>query len=215
MQLSEQEKFWSGEFGKAYTERNSHELDNWNKFYKETWGTTRTAMNEIALKGLAKDIKILEVGCNTGMQLRGLQAMGFSSLYGIEIQYYAVERAKDFTKQINIIQGSAFDLPFRDGYFDLVYTSGVLIHIAPDDLPRVMDEMYRCSSKYIWGWEYFAEEVTSINYRGNEGFLWKANFGQLFLDRFPNLKMVAYQDYPYIKENEKGNVDRMYLLEKA
>jgi len=212
--LTKQENFWSSEFGRDYTERNSHSLEEWNKFYVETWGETKTKMNEISLKGIAKDSSILEVGCNTGMQLRGLQEMGYNNLYGIEIQDYAVERAKDFAKNINIIQGSGFDLPFKDKYFDLVCTNGVLIHISPEDLPKIMDEMYRCSSKYIWGWEYFAEETTNINYRGNTGFLWKANFAQLFLNRFPDLELVSYQDYPYITQAEKGNVDRMYLLAK-
>jgi len=57
--------------------------------------------------------------------------MGFTNLYGIELQWYAVEKAKEYTKGINIIQGSGFDIPFKDGYFDLVITNGVLIHIAP------------------------------------------------------------------------------------
>jgi len=212
--LTKQENFWSSEFGKDYTDRNSHSLEDWNKFYIETWGETKTKMNEISLNEVSKDAKILEVGCNTGMQLRGLQAMGFKSLYGIEIQDFAVEKAKEYTQNINIIQGSGFELPFKDGYFDLTCTNGVLIHISPDNLPKIMDEMYRCSSKYIWGWEYFAEEVTNINYRGNEGFLWKANFAQMFLDRFPDLKMISFQDYPYIKKGDQGNVDRMYLLSK-
>lgn len=212
--LTNQENFWSGNFGKEYTERNPSSLEDWNQFYLETWGKTRFEMNEISLRDIPKDAKILEVGCNIGMQLTGLRNMGYENLYGIEIQSYAVEKAKKNTKGINILQGSGFDLPFKDGYFDLVYTSGVLIHIHPDDLPKIMDEMYRCSNKYIWGWEYFEEDVTEINYRGNQGFLWKANYAQLFLDRFPDLKLVSYQDYPYIKESEKSNVDRMYLLSK-
>ena len=192
--LTKQENFWSGDFGKDYTERNSHSLEDWNNFYLENWGSTRIKMNEVSLDGISKDAKILEVGCNTGMQLRALQKMGFENLYGVEIQKYAAERAKDFTKHVNIVQGSGFDLPFRDGYFDLVCTNGVLIHISPDDLPKIMDEMYRCTSKYIWGWEYFADDVTEINYRGNEGYLWKANYAQLFLERFSDPIVVCRRD---------------------
>jgi len=212
--LTKQEDFWSSEFGKDYTERSTHSLEEWNKFYSNLYGVSKIKMNETSIGELSRDTKILEVGCNTGMQLVGLQDMGFNNLYGVEIQHYAVEKAKDFTKNINIIQGSGFDLPFKDQYFDLVCTNGVLIHISPDDLPKIMNEMYRCSSKYIWGWEYFEEELTSIKYRGNEGFLWKANYGQMFLDRFPDLKLISTQDYPYIIDTEKGNTDRMYLLSK-
>ena len=209
-----QENFWLSDFGKDYTERNSYSIKEWNEAYIEYWGHTRQAMNEKSLRGISTESKILEVGCNIGMQLRTLQQMGFSNLFGIELQQYAVERAKDFTEEINIIQGSGFDLPFKEAYFDLVFTTGVLIHIAPKDLPQIMDEMYRCSNKYIWGWEYFAEKTTEINYRGNEGVLWKANYAQLFLDRFSDLDMVSYQDYPYLTEAEKSNTNRMYLLIK-
>lgn len=212
--LSKQEDFWSGDFGREYTERNSHSLEEWNNFYETTWGVSKIEMNKEFISELSNNSPILEVGCNTGMQLRALQHMGYESLYGVEIQKYAVERAKDFTSNINIIQGSGFDIPFKDQYFDVVCTNGVLIHISPDDLPKIMDEMYRCSKKYIWGFEYFSDDLKEIEYRGNKGYLWKANFAQLFLDRYPDLKLVSKKNYPYITDKEKGNVDQMYLLSK-
>lgn len=214
MKRNEQENFWSGDFGKSYTDRNSRHNEEFNKAYQHWYGVSRTKMNEAFLGTLPKDSRILEVGCNTGMQLAELKSMGFTSLYGIELQDYAVQKAKEYTEGINIIQGSAFDVPFKDNFFDLVFTSGVLIHIAPDNLPKVFSEMYRCSKKYIWGFEYYADKVTSINYRGNEGFLWKANYGKLMRNQFSNLGLVKEELYPYITEAERGNTDFMYLLEK-
>jgi pseudaminic acid biosynthesis-associated methylase len=149
------------------------------------------------------------------MQLRGLQRAGFSNLYGIELQPYAVEQAKQTTRGINIVQGSGFDLPFRDGYFDLVCTSGVLIHVAPSDLPKFMSEMVRCSGRFIWGYEYYSEELTSIPYRGNDGFLWKADYASLFQRQFPDLRLAKKSLFPYVDEAERGNVDCMFLLEKG
>jgi pseudaminic acid biosynthesis-associated methylase len=146
------------------------------------------------------------------LQLNGLQRMGFTDIYGIELQRYAVEEAKKLTKDINIICGSGFDLPFKDTYFDLVCTNGVLIHISPDDLPKIMAEMYRCSNKYIWGFEYYAPETTEINYRGHTNYLWKADYAQLFMNQFPDLKLVKKEMYPYL--DNPSNVDYMYLLEK-
>jgi pseudaminic acid biosynthesis-associated methylase len=214
MKKNEQENFWGGEFGKNYTDRNSRHNEEFNKAYDSWYGISRTKMNETFLGSLPKDLRILEIGCNTGMQLAELKSMGFTSLYGIELQDYAVQRAKEYTEGINIIQGSAFDVPFKDNFFDLVFTSGVLIHIAPDNLPKVFSEMHRCSKKYIWGFEYYADKVTSIKYRGNEGFLWKANYGKLMRDQFNNLSLINEELYPYVTEAEKGNVDFMYLLEK-
>jgi pseudaminic acid biosynthesis-associated methylase len=211
---NEQEKFWSGDFGKEYTDRNTRYNDELDSIYTKWYGTTRSSMNALFLANLPKDARILEVGCNTGMQLANLKTMGFTNLYGVELQDYAVEKAKEYTKGINIIQGSAFDIPFKDKFFDLVFTSGVLIHIEPKNLPVVFSEMNRCTKKFIWGFEYFAEKLTTINYRGNEGFLWKADYGQLFMDQFKGVQLVKKEFYPYITEAEKGNVDYMYLLKK-
>ncbi len=211
---TKQMDFWKGEFGAHYTNRNSRDMKNWEAFYKKTFGLSKLDITKPLLEHLPKDAKILEVGCNIGLQLLGLQKMGFTKLYGIELQDYAVERSKEICKGINIIQGSGFDLPFKDGYFDLVCTNGVLIHIAPKDLPAIMAEMYRCSKQYISGFEYFAKEVTHINYRGNEGFLWKADYSKIFQEQFADLKEINRDFYPYITEAEKGNVDYFYLLKK-
>jgi len=215
LQHTQQEEFWSGDFGREYTDRNSRPLAEWNEFYRSIYGTTKLEINAEFLGDLPRDARILEVGCNTGMQLVGLQAAGFEQLYGIELQAYAVEKARDFVRGVNILQGSGFDLPFKDGYFDLVCTNGVLIHIAPADLPRIMGEMVRCSGRYIMGYEYYAPETTAINYRGNEGFLWKANFAQLFLNNFPELRLVKQRLYSYVNDAERGNQDVVYLLEKT
>ena len=214
MSTTTQEAFWSGEFGKAYSDRNNWTSAQYDDFYRHEWGITKTQMNEDCPRDLPKDAKILEVGCNIGLQLRCLQEMGFTNLYGIELQHYAVEKAKEIVKNVNIIQGSGFDIPFKDSYFDVVVTNGVLIHIAPDDLPRIMSEMVRCSKKYVWGFEYFASSLVNINYRGNEGFLWKADYSKIFQENFPQLQEIYRKMYPYVSASQQGNVDYMYLLEK-
>ena len=164
---SEQANEWANEFGREYTDRNDLSLEDMEKLYRKNYGFSRIEMNERFLTGLDRSARILEVGSNIGNQLLCLQKMGFSNLYGIELQSYAVEISKSRTKNINIIQGNAFDIPFKDNYFDLVFTSGVLIHISPDDLVLVMKEIYRCSRKYIFGFEYYSENPIEIKYRGH------------------------------------------------
>ncbi|MES2140618.1 MAG: pseudaminic acid biosynthesis-associated methylase [Bacteroidota bacterium] len=209
---TQQIDFWKGNFGKEYTDRNSYSIEDWDNFYLNNYGKTKIEMNSGFIGNLPKDLKMLEVGCNTGMQLNGFQRMGFRNIYGIELQPYAVEEAKKYTKNINIISGSGFDLPFKDSCFDLVCTNGVLIHVSPNDLPKIMAEMYRCSKKYIFGFEYFAESVTEINYRGHSNYLWKADYAALFMQQFPDLVLVKKEMYPYL--DNPNNTDFMYLLEK-
>lgn len=211
---TEQIDFWAGDFGKNYTDRNTWDFEGWNDFYRVNWGATKAEINQPIVDALPKDAKILEVGCNIGLQLNGLQKQGFTNLYGVELQQYAVEKSKVITKGINIIQGSGFDIPFKDGFFDLVCTNGVLIHIAPKDLSKIMGEIYRCSNQYIAGFEYYSDDLVDINYRGNKGFLWKADYSKLYREQFPDLTETSRNFYPYLTETEKGNTDYFYLLKK-
>jgi pseudaminic acid biosynthesis-associated methylase len=204
-------KRWNSVFGKKYTDRNALTLNGFDKSYIKKYRITRTAMNKDFLNKMDRSIRILEVGSNIGNQLRLLQKMGFRNLYGIEPQEYATEIAKKTTKGINIIKGSAFDIPFKDKYFDLVFTSGVLIHINPKDLKRAMKEICRCSKKYIWGFEYYSPKCENINYRGNRELLWKADFPGIYRKACPGLKVSKIKFFKYIGED---NTDVMYLLKK-
>lgn len=208
---TEQMREWGGEFGKNYTERNALSLDEMEILYKKNYGFSRTELNEIFLNQLNHSSRILEVGSNIGNQLLCLQNMGFNNLYGIELQSYAVELSKSRTKNINIIQGDAFDIPFKDNYFDMVFTSGVLIHINPHDIDCAMREIYRCSRKYIFGFEYYSEKPTEIEYRGNHNLLWKADFASKYMELFDDLDLAKEEKIKYL-ENE--NVDSMFLLKK-
>jgi len=209
--VTEQMKKWMGEFGKEYTDRNALTLDKMDELYRKNYRITRTQLNNLFIGELDRAIKILEVGSNIGNQLLLLQKMGFKNLYGIEINSYAVEISKSRTKNINIIQGSAFDIPLKDEYFDLVFTSGLLIHIAPSDIEIVMQEIYRCTKEYIWGFEYYADKYTEIVYRGKRNLLWKANFPRLYLDLFDDLELVKEKRLEYLNDN---NIDVMFLLKK-
>ncbi len=203
---------WSSDFGREYTDRNPQTSAEMDALYLKSFGVKRTELNLEFLGGLDRSIRILEVGSNVGSQLQCLQEMGFTNLYGIELQSYAVERAKAKTKNINIIQGSAFDIPYKDRFFDLVFTSGVLIHISPKEISTALDEIYRCAKQFVWGFEYHADAYTPIPYRGRSDLMWKTDFAKLYTDRFPGLKVAQEKKVKYL-DNE--NVDKMYLLSKS
>jgi pseudaminic acid biosynthesis-associated methylase len=209
--FTKQMEEWASQFGKEYTDRNAHTLEEMDLLYKRQYGVTRTEMNSRFLDNLDRNISILEVGSNIGNQLLWLQKAGFNNLYGIELQSYAVELSKKRTRGINLIQGSAFDIPFKDSFFDLVFTAGLLIHIAPEDITAVLDEIYRCTKQYIWCCEYYSDVYIQVEYRGHADLLWKTNFSKLFLDRFSNLRLVRAEYFKYLNSD---NVDTMFLLEK-
>ena len=206
-----QAQVWKGNFGREYTDRTTFDIEALDSLYLKNYGLTRTQINQDFLRDIPKNLSFLEVGCNAGNQLLLLQKTGFSNLSGIELQPYALEIARSRTRNIPLAQGSALAIPHADASFDIVFTSGMLIHIAPADLPRAMDEIHRCARTFIWGMEYFAPSVTEVNYRSHSGLLWKMDYARCYLDRFKDLELVREQHLPYLADS---NVDSVFLLRK-
>jgi pseudaminic acid biosynthesis-associated methylase len=170
---------WKGEFGNAYTDRNAI---NWH---------LRTRAFAQMLEGLELD-RVLEVGCNRGHNLRCIsEVLGpDAEVFGIEPNRYALGLAQMEGDNTFPIPGNAFDLPFKDGYCDLVFTVGVLIHISPDRLPNAIKEIERASRRYILAAEYFSEEDEIVEYRNKVDLLWKRNFIKHYQDHCPQLRLL-------------------------
>jgi pseudaminic acid biosynthesis-associated methylase len=135
---------------------------------------------------------VLEVGCNVGGNVHWLaKALNPRDLYGVDINEEALADLRRDSPGVNAVWSPARTLPFRDGQFDLTFTTGVLIHQAPETLPLVMGELVRCSRRYVLCGEYHADELTEVPYRGQEGALWKRDWGKLYVDLFPELQQRA------------------------
>ncbi len=74
-----------------------------------------------------------------------------------------------------------------------------------------MKEIYRYSKQYIIGWEYYSKEITSLNYRENQGFMWKADYASIYKNNFPDLKLKKEHLIKYVSNDNK---DSIFLLEK-
>ncbi len=207
---TEQIGTWTGDFGREYTDRNSYTPDELDELYRRNYGVTRTEINRRFLSDIPRDARILEVGCNIGTQLVMLKEMGFSNLSGIEIQSYALEQARKRLPQADFRQASALSIPHPDRSFDLVFTSGVLIHIAPSELPTALREIERCAKTWIWGFEYYAPEMTEVAYRGHKSLLWKADYPRLYQEA-GELELVREERFQYLSDN---NVDTAFLLRR-
>jgi pseudaminic acid biosynthesis-associated methylase len=202
---------WKGDFGREYTDRNTFDIEGLEQLCLKNYGVSRSEINRSLLQGVPKEASFLEAGCNAGNQLLLLKQMGWSRLSGVELQPYALEIARSRLPEATLKQGSVLDLPWPDSSFDVVFTSVVLIHIAPQDLPRAMDEIHRTSRRFIWGLEYYAPQITEITYRNHNSLLWKMDYARLFLERFDDLELVKEERLKYLCDE---NVDTAFLLEK-
>jgi pseudaminic acid biosynthesis-associated methylase len=136
---------------------------------------------------------VLEVGCNLGRNLAALVQM-VPDVHAVEPNLEVMEsaRANPVLTAARIQAGTAFDLPYEDRSIDLVFTSGVLIHIAPEDLPKAVDEIVRVARHYVLCIEYFSHEPVTVPYRGLEGQLFKRDFGGFYAERYPELRVLDY-----------------------
>jgi pseudaminic acid biosynthesis-associated methylase len=134
----------------------------------------------------------LEVGANIGLNLEAISQLRACTLYACEPNDLARSQLPKLgvVPQTNITSDSADNLSFPAQVADLVFTCGVLIHIAPDKLHRSMQEIHRCSKRWIICGEYFAPNEEMVPYRGHNDALWRRDYGSLWLDQFPDLRPV-------------------------
>jgi len=208
-----QEATWSGKFGNRYTDRNIMNPGELDENYKKKYYFTRGMINERLFYSVKKNNHILEVGCNAGNQLVFLDNSGFTNLYGIDINPYAISLAKKRVKNGKFFVGSVFNLPFEDDFFDMVFTSGLLIHISPSVVGKAIKEIGRVSNSCIGGLEYYSEgKPVEIVYHGYENLLWRNDFIRLFYDNLDNMYFVFTEFLCY--KNNFGKQDIFYLIKK-
>jgi len=172
------EKMWSGEFGDAYVERN------------RVAGNVREPFWQKVLTEFSAQT-VLEVGCNIGANLRWIAALRPpQQVYGVDINLKALNELRRTLPDVNAMWSPGRELPFRDRWFDLVFTMGVLIHQPETTLPLVMAEIVRCSRRYVLCGEYFAEQTIEVPYRNQSGALFKRNYGRIYQELFPELRLI-------------------------
>ena len=201
---TEQERFWAGEFGDEYIERNrSANLLASNLHYFS--------------RILAKKTNIastFEVGCNVGMNTQALTLLlPEASHTAVEINNRAVEQCRVRNPNANIYHGSFLDFSV-DEQFDLVFSKGVLIHLNPDVLSKVYDKLAKMSRRYVLIGEYYNPTPVSISYRGNEDKLFKRDFASEFLETNSEFRLVDYDFHYKGSENFSQDDITWFLMEK-
>ena len=176
--LERLEQLWAGDFGDEYVERNTDAEVGRRVFWHEQ-------LERLGARSA------LELGCNVGGNLRWIaERLGTDNVAGIDINQRALDVLRHRMPGVDARRASVLAVPFPDASFDLVFTMGVLIHQAPEHLDTVMREIFRCSSRYVLCGEYYADELTAVPYRGQEGALFKLDFGARYRQLFPELTLI-------------------------
>lgn len=177
---TEQEEFWAGDFGNDYIDRNDD---------KRILAGNQRLFSKILTPAVGVESAI-ELGCNIGLNLEALKWVDPAiRLTGVEINERAAKIASD--KGIaDIRQGSILE-PLDVETADLTFTKTVLIHINPDRLNDVYDNLVNLSNRYVLVVEYYNPAPVTVSYRGNSEKLFKRDFAGELMDRH-DLKLVDY-----------------------
>jgi pseudaminic acid biosynthesis-associated methylase len=200
---TEQEKFWAGEFGTEYINRNQG----------ERLITPIVMLFGKILKSAPHIKSAIELGCNIGLNLQALIKINKDfELCGYEINKIAARKAKEL-KIANIVCDTILNKIPTQKTFDLSFTKGVLIHIDPTELNKVYQNLYDLSNRYILVCEYYNPTPVMVKYRANEDKLFKRDFAGELTDKF-NLRLIDY-GFVYHRDNYFPQDDlTWFLLEK-
>jgi spore coat polysaccharide biosynthesis protein SpsF len=200
---TDQEAFWAGSFGDEYVRRNQG----------EALVASGTALLGRALSRATEISTAIEFGSNIGLKLAALKRLlPDVELAAVEINAAAARHAA--TLGVDVHHGSILEFsPART--YDLVLISGVLIHIAPEELPAVYDRLHQACGRYLYVAEYYNPTPVEVEYRGHAGRLFKRDFAGEIMDRFPDLRL---RDYGFVYHRDPifpADDVTWFLLERA
>lgn len=201
---TEQELFWSGDFGDNYISRNRG----------PEWVAANCAFFSRVLSRVEKINGVLELGANIGLNIMALKTLFPSAdLAAVEINEKAAGELKRNVPGVDLHLSSILEF-CPDKTWDLVFTKTVLIHIHPEKLAQAYDVMHKSSSRYLLVAEYYDPNPTEIPYRGHVGKLFQRDFAGEILDRFSDLRLLDY-GFAYHRDTNFSQDDlTWFLLEK-
>jgi spore coat polysaccharide biosynthesis protein SpsF len=195
------ETLWAGAFGNAYVDRTLSSGDDRG----ELW---LPLMDEI------RPETVLEVGCGAGRNLQWItQRVDARCVTGVDINAKALRLLDRRVVGVRGVNAPARELPLADRSVEFVFTMGVLMHQPEETLDKVMSEMVRVSSRYVFCSEYFDANTVALPYHGNDRALFRRDYGELFLDLFP-FELALVREGHFGPEGRPGRM-RWWLFERA
>ena len=187
---------WAGGWGNSYQERNSSNwasIKNRSRLFGDIFQAMETASKTAAPSLPAFPASVIEVGGGAGDNLRAIDMIYERSRQPVRLMSCDPNEAarKAMADVATVVPGDILALPYGNNEADLVFTSGVLIHIQPTDLDRALSEIHRVSKRWILSIEYFNAVPDQVLYRGQSDMLWRRDWGEAWLAKFPDLKPIG------------------------
>jgi len=209
------------------------------EFYLNLDNVSKLVVSTLA-RYITKKDTILEIGCGTGRNLVALKAAGYKKLCGIELSPKTVEVGRAHFpeyQKIQLLIGPAEKMIEEVGEFDVIFTSGLLMHIPPEHewlFERISQkarklimvnegESPRALSEHAWnrnyqeifeklGWTQ-VEMETGEKYPPLPETTIKRVFvrNEAFIDKYPNPSLVIYSDPEETHESDTPIMENQEL----
>ena len=200
--MNQQEELWAGQFGDQYHGRRHRDVSDAVAFFDEAL---------FGNMGVAP--AVIEFGAGVGTNLRAIREIApAAELSAVEINPQALNKLRTLGLSA-VFEGSILDWQAAPNW-DLVISKGLLIHIAPADLPRAYSALYGSCRRSILIAEYFSTHLQAVPYREQQAALWKGPYAYQLLDAYSDLQLVNY-GFVSSRDNSMAEDDiNWFLLEK-
>jgi hypothetical protein len=214
--MSQNIDYWTGVDGDAYHDRNpitEHGIKARMRMWQKILHLLSCNMG-VWGESYSKPMKILEAGAGLGENLVALRALE-SPAWAFEL--FATEpnikAAAELCKVVKLDAAHFLSGEMQQNAYDLVFTSGVLIHVPSHLLLPAIKSLHAASRRYILCIEYFSDKEEAVTYHNRNDVLWKRDYGSIWMKCFPGLKLLGY-DFEWKRATSLDNLT-WHVFEKS
>lgn len=177
-----------------YKEYINNDFKDWNQYYYVKMKLKKKFLKQV-IKYYHDEKPVLECGCGTGKTTMFLSCFEIKT-YAMDLEKEMVENAKKRFKKYKckckVIQGDINNIPFKDKFFSVTHSSGVLEHYSDSEIVNMINEQLRVSDYCVFSvpTSYFEKKML-----GNERFLSKKQWRKIISKS--NGKIIKETGYHY------------------
>eukprot|EP00057_Strongylocentrotus_purpuratus_P013825 XP_011668299.1 PREDICTED: Williams-Beuren syndrome chromosomal region 27 protein [Strongylocentrotus purpuratus] len=158
-----------------------------------------------------RDVRILDVGCGTGLVGQQLYDKGYRDIHGVDMSaglLKVLEKKQIYSKLVKARFDPSTPLQYADGYFDVIISSGVFIpsHLTHTCLPEIIRLLKPGGLSLITTRKnVFDEEMAGIKL--------KSSFASLTKDGV--LEKISHEEIDYLTDENDGVTPGLILSYKV
>lgn len=183
-------------WNKLYAKYIKEEFKDFEQYFFIKMKLKKRFLN-LVLKNSKSGKPILECGCGTGKFAAYVASLGVKS-YAMDIEEDMVKQSKELSKKISpnnkvkVIKGDIRSIPYKDKFFSVTHSSGVLEHYEDDEIINIINEQLRVSDTCIFSVPspYFEKKML-----GNERFMKRKEWRKII--SCSNAEIIKESGYHY------------------